>query len=188
MPDQPQPPTPTLPRIWDRTARLILVAFVLTFIASRVMVILIMTRRAPDFFLHVGGTHVHHLNYGIFLLSGVGAYLLLARPQTAAPRWTAILYGVGLALTFDEFGMWLHLGGSYWQRASYDAVVTIAAVFGLIAVAPKLRSFRPRHWIVLAVVGVATVGFGVMLLDSARRFADTKLAPYLRAIEQSGPQ
>ena len=34
----------------------------------------------PDLFLYVGGTHVHHLNYGIFLLSGVGAWTLLTTP------------------------------------------------------------------------------------------------------------
>ena len=50
-------------------ARLTFVSFLLTFIASRVLVILIMTRHMPDLFLHMGGTHVHHLNYGIFLLS-----------------------------------------------------------------------------------------------------------------------
>jgi len=32
----------------------------------------------PDFFLHLGGTHVHHLNYGIFLLSAVTGLLLFA--------------------------------------------------------------------------------------------------------------
>ena len=31
----------------------------------------------PDLYLFLGQTHIHHLNYGIFLLSGVGAYLLL---------------------------------------------------------------------------------------------------------------
>ena len=52
-------------------ARLVLVAFLLTFVTARVMVYLIMSRRAPDLYLHVGGTHVHHLNYGIFLLAAV---------------------------------------------------------------------------------------------------------------------
>ena len=36
---------------------------------------------------------------------------------------TAALMMLAMALTFDEFGMWLHLGGSYWQRASFDAVI-----------------------------------------------------------------
>ncbi len=36
-------------------ARLIFVAFLRTFIASRALVILIMIRRVPDLFLHLGG-------------------------------------------------------------------------------------------------------------------------------------
>jgi len=62
--------------VTTRLARLVLAAFLLTFVAARILVLLIMTRRMPDLFLHVGGTHVHHLNYGIFLLAGVGAYLV----------------------------------------------------------------------------------------------------------------
>ena len=40
-------------------ARRVLLAFILTFIAARVLVFLILSRRVPDLFLHVGGTHVH---------------------------------------------------------------------------------------------------------------------------------
>ena len=60
-------------------ARIILFSFLLTFILARVVVFLIMSHRLPDLYLHLGGTHIHHLNYGIFLLSGVRAYLLLGR-------------------------------------------------------------------------------------------------------------
>jgi hypothetical protein len=116
----------------------ILGTFLLTFIVARIIVFLVVSRRIPDIYLHLGGTHIHHLNYGIFLLAGVGAYLLLGRPMTKGLHWTSLLYGIGLALTFDEFGMWLHLGGSYWQRASFDAVVVIGASLGLIVVAPSL--------------------------------------------------
>jgi hypothetical protein len=112
------------------------VAFLFTFMAARVLVFLIVSRRIPDLYLNLGGTHVHHLNYGIFLLSAVGAYLLLGSPGQRALRGSAILCGIGLALTFDEFGLWLHLGGSYWQRASFDAVVVITGVPSLAAVAP----------------------------------------------------
>ena len=125
-----------------RLARTALAAFVFTFVLARVLVLLIMSRRIPDLYLYAGGTHVHHLNYGIFLLSVVGALLLFAAPRGRALTWLAAAYGVGLALTFDEFGMWLHLGGPYWQRASFDAVVIVAAVLALVAVAPPLRDFR----------------------------------------------
>ena len=130
----------------QRLARLTLASFVFTFVIARVMVFLIVSRRLPDVYLHVGGTHVHHLNYGIFLLSAVGGYLLLGRPTKRRLIVSAIAYGIGLALTFDEFGMWVHLGGSYWQRASFDAVVVIAGLLGLIVVAPRISQFRPQHW------------------------------------------
>ncbi len=58
----------------------------------------------------------------------------------------AVVYGVGLALTFDEFGMWLHLGGGYWQRASFDGVSVVATLLGLVAYAPAIQQFRPAHW------------------------------------------
>ena len=40
-----------------------------------------------------------------------------------------IEYGVAMGLTFDEFGMWLHRGGGYWQRASFDAIIVLLAVY-----------------------------------------------------------
>ena len=168
-------------------ARWVLVAFLLTFIAARLLVFLIMSRRTPDLYLHVGGTHVHRLNYGIFLLSGVGGYLLFARPAGRARRVAGALYGVGLALTFDEFGMWLHLGGGYWQRASFDAVVVIAAALALLGAAPALGRLRPRQLATAAVVVLAVAAFGVML---ARwfRWAGTDVGPRRRALERTGPQ
>ena len=66
-------------------ARRILTAFLFTFVAARVTVFLIISRRIPDLYLHLGGTHIHHLNYGIFLLSGVGALLLGRRRPEGRP-------------------------------------------------------------------------------------------------------
>ena len=168
-----------------RLARPILVSFLFTFMAARVLVFLIVARRVPDLYLKLGGTHVHHLNYGIFLLSGVGAYLLLGSPGSRGLLWSAIAYGVGLALTFDEFGLWLHLGGSYWQRASFDAVVVIAGLLGLIAVAPELPRFRPHHWATAAVLSAAVTIFGSLLVDSLR-YAD-RLLLRIQIIETSQP-
>jgi hypothetical protein len=166
-------------------ARIILVAFVTTFMAARVLVFLIVSRRIPDLFLHVGGTHIHHLNYGIFLLSGVGAYLLLVRPEGRRLLVVATVYGVGLALTFDEFGLWVHLGGSYWQRASFDAVVVVGALLALIVVAPDWRRFRPHHWVTTVALALASLIFGVMLVDSFR-YAD-RLRLRVLQLEESQP-
>jgi hypothetical protein len=168
-----------------RLARLILVAFLFTFMAARVLVFLIVSRRIPDVYLNLGGTHVHHLNYGIFLLSAVGAYLLLVHPGPRSLRWVAVFYGIGLALTFDEFGLWLHLGGSYWQRASFDAVVVIAALLSLAAVAPTWAQFRPHHWAAAAMLAGAVTVFGYLLVDSLR-YAD-RLLLRIQTVEESQP-
>jgi|SRR5712664_276261 len=123
-------------------ARLVLLSLMLTFVLARLVTILITLHRMPNIYLHVRDTHVHHLNYGIFLLAGVGAYLLF-KPGGAAPA-AAVVYGIGLGLTFDEFGMWLHLNGDYWQRASFDAIVVLAATLGLAGFAPPIRRWRTQ--------------------------------------------
>jgi len=177
----PQPRSET-----QRAARLILCVFLLTFIAARVLVCLIMSRSVPDLYLYVGGTHVHHLNYGIFLLSVVGAVLILLRPRGRALRACAAVYAVGLALTFDEFGMWLHLGGPYWQRASFDAIVVIVAALALIGVAPPIARFAPRHWITSATIALGLALFAVTLKQSLAH-AEQRLRVRLEIIEGQSP-
>ena len=168
----------------DRLARRALLAFVLTFIASRTMVFLVMSRRAPNMYFFLRGTHVHHLNYGIFLLAAVAAYLLFARPAEKPARVAALAYGVAMGLTFDEFGMWLHLGGSYWQRVSVDAVIVVAGVLGVIAFAPSLERLEARHrWALLALVAGLAL-FGLVLFDTGARIG-TLVGPRLRELELS---
>ena len=162
------PPDASQSSAAENRARAILTSFLFTFMAARILVFLIISRRVPDIYLHAGATHVHHLNYGIFLLAGVGAYLLLGRPEKKGLERATVLYGIGLALTFDEFGMWLHLGGSYWQRASFDAVIVIAAILGLLASARHLAKFRPRDRWTAAALSVVLAVFGIMLADSFR--------------------
>src|SRR5208282_4008333 len=145
-------------------ARRALFGFVMTFIISRVMVVLIMSGRIPNLFLFMHGTHVHHLNYGIFLLAAVGGYALFARPDGRAAEIAALAYGFALALTFDEFGMWLHLGGSYWQRVSVDAVIVVAALISLIAFAPSLKRLETSHFWGFIVLVLAVIGFGVTII------------------------
>ena len=167
-----------------RLARRALLAFVLTFITSRMMVFLVMSQRVPNLYFFLRGTHVHHLNYGIFLLAGLAAYLLFARPAGRAARVAAWAYGIAIGLTFDEFGMWLHLGGSYWQRVSVDAVIVVAGVLGVIAFAPSLGRLEAHHrWALLAlVVGIAL--FGLVLFDTGARIG-TLFGPRLRELELS---
>jgi hypothetical protein len=165
-----------------RLARLALFAFILTFIIARIMVVLIMARRVPNLYFFLRGTHVHHLNYGIFLLAGVGAYLLLRLPSGKSLRGGALAYGIALALTFDEFGMWLHLGGSYWQRASVDAIIVVAAILALLGYASAVRSFRARHVRASIALLLALIVFGVVLYDASMQIGKVE-GPRLEALE-----
>ena len=166
-------------------ARLVLLTFLLTFIAARVVTFLIMAHRIPDLYLHLGGTHVHHLNYGIFLLAAVGAYLLFARLSERGTTVAGLGYGIGLALTFDEFGMWLHLGGDYWQRASFDAISVLAALLGLIAFAPPIRSWRPRQFTTALFTAGAVLIFYLLLVESFRFAAQVE--PRLEQLDRDAP-
>jgi hypothetical protein len=168
----------------DRLARRALFGFVLTFILSRVVVFLIMSGRIPNLFLFLQGTHVHHLNYGIFLLAAIGGYLLFARPDGRAAEFAALAYGFALALTFDEFGMWLHLGGSYWQRVSVDAIIVVAALIGLVAFAPSLKRLEARHFRGFIILVLAVIGFGAVVIVTGG-YIGNLVGPTLRELEIS---
>jgi hypothetical protein len=87
-----------------------------------------------------------------------------------------------MALTFDEFGMWLHLGGSYWQRASVDAIVVVAGVLTLVAYARSIKRFEAHHVRAAIVLGVALLLFALVLYD-ASTYLGTLAAPWLRELE-----
>lgn len=118
-----------------------LVAFVVTFLVTRLVTHMIRTGRGPFRDNTVGGLHIHHEVYGIFLLLGAGALEFAYRPEPPGAQVLAALFGAGAALTLDEFALWLHLDDVYWGpegRRSVDAVL-VAVVVGtllLIEAAP----------------------------------------------------
>jgi hypothetical protein len=114
----------------ERRERLFLasVAFLLTFGAIRGITAMIHAGVGPFHNLSAGGVHVHHLVWGILLLLAVGYVWLLE--VGVGSSWvaslTAIAFGIGAALTLDEFALWLNLKDVYWEgqgRESIDAVL-----------------------------------------------------------------
>jgi hypothetical protein len=178
----PEHPAPHLSP--HKLARMALFGFVVTFMVARGCVLLIMSHRIPNFYFFLKGTHVHHLNYGIFLLAAAGGYAVLRRPTGRAAETTALAYGLALALTFDEFGMWLHLGGSYWQRASVDAVIIVAALLGLCAYLRTMERFETRHRVASIVLLLVLACFGWILFSTAGRVGEA-YGPRLRELEDS---
>jgi hypothetical protein len=134
----------TLKRIYgfhfqsERRERLFLASlgFLVTFGIVRGITHLIKAGIGPFHNVSGGGLHIHHLVWGILLLLVVGYIWLIEEGITSS--WlssiTAIAFGVGAALTLDEFALWLNLQDVYWTgpgRESIDAVVIFA---GLLSV------------------------------------------------------
>jgi hypothetical protein len=139
----------------DRPRRRLFVAsvsFFLTFAGVRAVVYAIEHQIPPFHFIQSGGRHIHHLVFGILLLLLVG-YGWLAEVGTGADhssillsRLMSILYGVGAALTLDEFALWLNLRDVYWARegrASIDAILLFGSLLAASAWGAPL--FQSRH-------------------------------------------
>ena len=112
---------------------LILVAFLLTFLLVRFITHSIRAGRFRRLFHNItgpGGTHFHHLVPGILLLL-ISGYLGIGLDDRGLAAIVALLFGVGAALTLDEFALWLHLEDVYWAkegRQSIDAVIVAATL------------------------------------------------------------
>jgi hypothetical protein len=132
-----------------------------------------------------GGTHVHHLVWGILLLLCTGYVGLATDIGTPWLELVAIGFGIGMGLTMDEFALWLNLEDVYWQqkgRQSIDAVVIttallVIALLGLQfwidvydAVLVLLGLDRGNEWIAIP-VQVAGVALAVVCFRRGRKVA-----------------
>jgi hypothetical protein len=117
------------------------VSFFITFLAVRLLVASITHHIGPFGYVEMGGRHIHHLVWGILLLLLVGHAELAELGSGSTPqaiflsRLIAISYGIGAALTLDEFALWLNLDAmAYWSkqgRESIDAVVLFGALLAV---------------------------------------------------------
>jgi hypothetical protein len=120
---------------------LILIAFVCSFAFIRTSAHMIRAQVSwwPGNVETKGGTHIHHLVWGILLLLVMGYMGIASRFGSPWLEFIAIAFGIGMGLTLDEFALWLNLEDVYWQekgRQSIDAVIVtvtllIIALLGL---------------------------------------------------------
>jgi len=105
-------------------------AFLVTFVTVRVITAMIRAGVGPFHNITAGTTHIHHLVWGILLLLLVG-YVWLSQTGVGS-GWvsslTAVAFGVGAALTLDEFALWLNLQDVYWEREGRISV-DVALIF-----------------------------------------------------------
>jgi hypothetical protein len=102
-----------------------------------------------------GGTHIHHLVWGILLLLSMGYLGLSFHLETPWVELVAIGFGIGMGLTLDEFALWLNLQDVYWTkkgRQSIDAVIVTACL--LVIALIGLQFWIDIHEAVLVLLGV----------------------------------
>ena len=90
----------------------------------------------------IAGLHVHHYVYGIFLLTLAGYFALVFKGPRAT-RWIALLYGLGVGLTFDEFGMWFNPPFVRGVRWNTNGIAYAAVLIGVAALV-SLALMKPR--------------------------------------------
>ena len=146
----------TIPDRPRRRMFLASVAFLITFAGVRLLVHRIVSHEGHFQWVMVRGHHIHHLVWGILILLLVGYGWLADLGRSHSPmsiflsRLMAVSYGVGAALTLDEFALWLDLEpDAYWSREgrlNIDAVILFGAALAVGAWgAPFFRALQ-RMW------------------------------------------
>jgi hypothetical protein len=116
----------------------------------------------------VGGTHIHHLVWGIVTVMVTGYIGVTIEPPSPWQEIIAVLFGIGTGLALDEFALWLDLKDVYWSeqgRRSVDAVIVAATITGIVLVGYTawVEVATEVEDVVFAIVG----GFGLVAISVA---------------------
>lgn len=147
---------------------LVLLGFVGSFAFIRMSTRLMRSPRAPWWpgSVSTGGVHVHHLVFGIVAMMVAGSISFAGFAVGPIYEICAVVFGVGIGLTIDEFALWVHLDDVYWAedgRRSIDATVIAVAVLGLIVLG--IRPFDFDDGSTAAVlISVAALAFHISMV------------------------
>ena len=139
------------------------IAILVTFLVTRIVTRLIRSGSGGGVGLgnvNIGGNHVHHQVFGILLIIGTGIVLISKTPHGAALDAAAVIFGMGVGLTVDEFALWLHLEDVYWTergRASVDAMFCVLVITGALIGGTNFVSGRvgtAAWWSSIAVIAI----------------------------------
>src|SRR5438477_11611923 len=131
-----------------RIALRVLIAFLVTFAVLRIITAIIHYELFPHGpfrnLVTASGLHIHHLFWGILLLMLTGFVALATR----AERWhlrIAVMFGIALGLTLDEFALWLRLADVYWNPEGIESLKAGAVVAALLS----LYAFGQPFWLAI---------------------------------------
>jgi hypothetical protein len=139
----------------------LLLAFLLTFVAARTYTRVGRARGWKSG--SVLGVHLHHLVPGIIACLVAGTAIIAFRPGGNSMLALSTLFGVGTALTLDEFALILHLDDVYWTEAGRSSIE--ATLIGFTLAALCLLTTAPLevdpgkdvpHWVLGGIIAVNT--------------------------------
>ena len=81
--------------------------------------------------------HIHHQVWGILLILVAAVLEFAYQPDTPWLEVLGAVFGIGAALTLDEFALWVHLDDVYWSeegRKSIDAIVVAACIGAVLLI------------------------------------------------------
>lgn len=117
------------------------IGFFTAALVVRAITLAIHNHFGPFHDVSMGGRHIHHLVWGILLLLVTGFAWVMrigtgeSGSSVLAARVTCMLYGVGAALTLDEFALWLNLQDVYWERQGRESIDALALFAGVLLLA-----------------------------------------------------
>jgi hypothetical protein len=114
-----------------------------------------------------GGTHIHHLVWGILLLLSMGYIGLSFHLGSPWIELVAIAFGIGMGLTLDEFALWLNLQDVYWTKKGRESIDAVVVTTCLLVIALLGLQF----WIDVHEAFIALLGVGGEELEGAETAA-----------------
>ena len=123
---------------------LILLSFLITFGIVRAVTHLQKLGILPN---QHGALHIHHLVPGIILLVISGYLGISFWASDRLRQLMAILFGIGAALTIDEFALWFYLKDVYWAKQGRDSVDAIIYVIIIFSIAFVISEVHDHKWV-----------------------------------------
>ena len=122
---------------------LVLISFLITFTLARIasdnnMFVVVDTKSGP--------LHIHHLVPGIILLLLSGYIGIAFHSRFKLRNFMAVLFGIGAALTVDEFALWLYLEDVYWEKEGRHSIDAIIIITILLTIAVILGEAYDHSW------------------------------------------
>jgi hypothetical protein len=118
------------------------------------------------------GVHLHHLVFGIVTMMAAGTLGFAADGRAPYTEICALLFGIGVGLTIDEYALWVHLEDVYWAeegRSSVDATVIAASLMLLIVlgVSPVVIDSSSTEALITSII-LTVIAFACVMICFAK--------------------